>query len=87
MSIRLHSSDEMASCLLAGKMYYWDSYWTVRGLLACDMIDAARYMLDNLVWLVDTLGFVPNGARSYYINRSQPPMLTLIAEAYVNRYA
>jgi alpha,alpha-trehalase len=30
----------------------------------------------NLLHLVDVWGFVPNGARSYYTNRSQPPLLS-----------
>lgn len=33
---------------------------------------------DNFPYLIDTLGFVPNANRKYYLTRSQPPLLYLI---------
>ena len=35
----------------------------------------AKSIVLNLVYCVNTYGFVPNGLRSYYLNRSQPPLL------------
>ena len=64
------------------EIYYWDSFWILRGLLACRMVDTARGMIENLVHLIDTLGFVPNGGRVYY-TRSQPPLLAAMVESYV----
>lgn len=61
--------------------YYWDSYWVVLGLLAVDMRDTAAAVCDALLDLVADHGFVPNGMRSYYLNRSQPPMLTQMVVA------
>lgn len=40
-------------------------------------------MIENFLDLVETFGFVPNGARIYYLNRSQPPLLTLMVRTYV----
>ena len=40
-------------------------------------------MIENFLDFVDTYGFVPNGARVYYLNRSQPPLLTLMVKIYV----
>ena len=61
--------------------YYWDSYWIVLGLLAVDMRQTAASLTENLLDAVRSFGFVPNGLRSYYLNRSQPPMLTqMVAE-------
>lgn len=57
------------------EVYYWDTLWVLRGLFACGMLETARGMVDNLVYMVDRYGFVPNGARIYYSNRSQPPVL------------
>lgn len=62
--------------------YYWDTYWIVNGLLLCDMADTARGVIDNFVSLVHELGFMPNGGRLYHLNRSQPPMLILMAFSY-----
>lgn len=64
--------------------YYWDSYWLVDGLLVCGMKDTVKGMIDNFVQLVKTYGFVPNGGRIYYTNRSQPPFLIPIVELYLN---
>lgn len=58
--------------------YYWDSYFTFRGLLASGLLDMARAMVANLVYLVECFGFVPNGSRKYYLNRSQPPLLAVM---------
>ena len=55
--------------------YYWDTHWTVLGLLASGMRRSASGVCENMLTLVDTHGFMPNGARVYYLNRSQPPVL------------
>ena len=55
--------------------YYWDSHWVVVGLLASGMRATAEGVVRNMLHLVATHGFVPNGARCYYLNRSQPPVL------------
>lgn len=67
------------------EIYYWDSYFTMLGLAAAGRSDLIQHMVDNFAWLIDRVGFVPNGNRSYYCSRSQPPlfamMLDLLAEA------
>ncbi|WVZ57415.1 hypothetical protein U9M48_007802 [Paspalum notatum var. saurae] len=66
------------------EVYYWDSYWVVRGLLVSKMYETAKDIVLNLVELVGKYGFVPNGARSYYTNRSQPPLLSsMVLEVYM----
>ncbi len=65
------------------EVYYWDSYFTMLGLLADGRTDLVRSMLDNFAYLVRTLGHVPNGNRTYYASRSQPPFFA----AMVGRYA
>lgn len=56
--------------------YYWDSYWIIRGLLVSGMTQSATSLVMNLCSMLDAYGFVPNGSRSYYLNRSQPPLLS-----------
>ncbi|XP_072963305.1 probable trehalase [Typha angustifolia] len=58
------------------EVYYWDSYWVIRGLLASKMYDSAKAIVHNLVSLLEHYGHVLNGARTYYSNRSQPPLLS-----------
>ncbi len=55
------------------EVYYWDTYFTMQGLLTCGMISIVESMLDNFVYLIDNFGHIPNGNRVYYISRSQPP--------------
>ncbi|KAH7388450.1 hypothetical protein KP509_16G076300 [Ceratopteris richardii] len=66
------------------EVYYWDSYWIIRGLLVSKMFQTAKGMIENLLSLVKVYGFVLNGARLYYENRSQPPLLSaMVREVYV----
>eukprot|EP01123_Difflugia_compressa_P011080 TRINITY_DN4290_c0_g1_i1.p1 TRINITY_DN4290_c0_g1~~TRINITY_DN4290_c0_g1_i1.p1 ORF type:complete len:594 (-),score=87.12 TRINITY_DN4290_c0_g1_i1:61-1842(-) len=58
------------------EFYYWDSYWIIKGLLTCGMNETAKGIILNAIDLVLEYGFVPNGARVYYLNRSQPPLLS-----------
>ncbi|GLB51938.1 periplasmic trehalase [Neptunitalea chrysea] len=76
------------------EIYYWDSYFTMQGLLVDGKRELAQHMVDNFSFLIDSLGFIPNGNRNYYLSRSQPPFYTLMVtalakgdSAIVNRYS
>src|SRR5690606_18888177 len=64
------------------EVYYWDSYFTMLGLVAHARTDLVRSMLDNFAVLVRTVGHVPNGNRTYYLSRSQPPYLAAMVGLY-----
>ncbi|AFN82603.1 alpha-alpha-trehalase precursor [Encephalitozoon romaleae SJ-2008] len=53
--------------------YYWDSYWVIEGLVRNGMQKVAKGMVENFISLIENIGFIPNGLRKYYLNRSQPP--------------
>jgi alpha,alpha-trehalase len=55
------------------EMYYWDSYFTLLGVMQSKRPDLARDMVDDFAYLIDTYGHIPNGVRTYYLSRSQPP--------------
>jgi alpha,alpha-trehalase len=55
------------------EIYYWDSYFTMLGLLASGRQDLTLDMVSNFAYLLDTYGRIPNGNRTYYLSRSQPP--------------
>ena len=57
-----------------------DTFWIVKGLLVSGMRRTATGMVRNLVSLAATHGHVPNGARTYYVNRSQPPLLSAMVK-------
>jgi alpha,alpha-trehalase len=60
------------------EIYYWDSYFTMLGLQADGKIDLIESMMDNFAWLIDEVGFVPNGNRTYFLSRSQPPFFSMM---------
>jgi alpha,alpha-trehalase len=64
------------------EVYYWDSYFTMLGLVESGRTDLMRSMLDNFAHLVRTIGHVPNGNRSYYLGRSQPPYFAAMVGLY-----
>ena len=64
------------------EVYYWDSYFTMLGLIESGRTDLVRGMLDNFAHLVATVGHVPNGNRTYYLSRSQPPFFAAMVGLY-----
>ncbi len=66
------------------EIYYWDSYFTMIGLGATGRTDLMKSMINNFAYLIDEVGFIPNGNRSYFLGRSQPPffsaMVNLLAQ-------
>jgi alpha,alpha-trehalase len=63
------------------ELYYWDSYFTMLGLLDQGERPRAQAMLDAFVELIDRYGFIPNSNRSYMLTRSQPPFFFKMVEA------
>jgi len=64
------------------ELYYWDSYFTMLGLAESGRHDLLASMANNFAYLIDTYGHVPNGNRTYYLSRSQPPMFALMVELF-----
>jgi alpha,alpha-trehalase len=62
------------------ELYYWDSYFTMLGLVADGRRDLAEHMLANFAHLIATYGFIPNSSRSYMLSRSQPPFFFRMVE-------
>ncbi|MDB5032716.1 alpha,alpha-trehalase TreA [Mucilaginibacter sp.] len=71
------------------EVYYWDSYFTMLGLQQSHKIKVIQNMINNFAYLIDHVGFIPNGNRTYYLTRSQPPffslMVTLLAKQNGNK--
>ncbi|KAI8816751.1 Six-hairpin glycosidase-like protein [Fimicolochytrium jonesii] len=65
------------------EIYYWDTYFVFLGLALSEMNQTMSDMIDNFLDYVDKYGFMPNGARIYYLNRSQPPVLTQMVSLYL----
>ncbi len=63
------------------EMYGWDSYFHVLGLLQDDAVDRARALVENQLYEVKHYGQVLNANRTYYLTRSQPPLLSSAVRA------
>jgi alpha,alpha-trehalase len=62
------------------EVYYWDSYFTMLGLAESGLDDLVLDMLDNFAHEIDRFGHIPNGNRTYYLSRSQPPFFSHMVE-------
>ena len=62
------------------EVYYWDSYFTMLGLADSGRTDLIRDMVENFAYLIDEIGFIPNGNRTYFCSRSQPPFFALMVD-------
>ncbi len=67
------------------EIYYWDSYFTMLGLKESGRVDLIENMVNNFAYLINQFGHIPNGNRTYYLSRSQPPffasMILVLMEA------
>ena len=66
------------------EIYYWDSYFTMQGLVKSGHTDLVKNMLDNFAHLIMTVGHIPNGNRTYYLTRSQPPYFAAMVALYAS---
>ena len=59
-----------------GQQFYWDSYFTIIGLVVTGRETLAKGMIDNLIHLFTRYGIMPMRNRLYNLGGSQPPFLT-----------
>lgn len=62
------------------ELYYWDSFFTMLGLRADAREDLIEATIENCTSLIERFGFIPNGSRTYYLGRSQPPVYYLMLD-------
>jgi alpha,alpha-trehalase len=67
------------------ELYYWDSYFTMLGLRADGHAPIIEAMLDDFCTLLERYGRIPNGTRTYYLSRSQPPVFHLMCRLSQSR--
>ena len=62
------------------EIYYWVSYFTMLGLKESGENEMIENMVNNFAYLISQYGHIPNGNRSYYLSRSQPPFFSLMLD-------
>lgn len=65
--------------------FYWDTYFACEGLLRDGRLELARQQADNILHLIDSLGYMPNFAIREHLNRSQPPVASVLVSAVYER--
>ncbi len=58
------------------EMYYWDSYFISLGLIGSRYEQHIIDMTENIAYLLERFGVMPNASRYYFLSRSQPPFFT-----------
>ncbi|XP_014288243.1 trehalase [Halyomorpha halys] len=67
------------------EMGYWETFWIFQGLMACDMVESAKNLMENIFSIIDKLGYCPPYNRVYYKGRTSPPMLPFMMSSYLER--
>lgn len=66
-------------------LFYWDTFYTNRGMIADGYFEYAKYNVDNLIFALNKLGFVPNAYSENLIKwTSQPPYLHFMIKDIYN---
>ncbi len=69
------------------RIYYWDSFFMLKGLIGTKREWVLRDMVDNFVYLFEKHGVIPNFNSPASAGRSQPPFLTsMILDTYNGPY-
>lgn len=72
----LPKSFTVPSWTLFKAFYYWDTYFTSIGLVRDGQKEVACNNAENMMFLIEKMGYVPNGSRAE-LTRSQPPIAAL----------
>jgi alpha,alpha-trehalase len=59
--------------------FYWDSYFTILGLVKCGRTELAKGMVDNFIYLQKRFNIIPMRNRYYNLGSSQIPFLSSMA--------
>ena len=62
------------------ELYYWDTYFTNKALFALGQAEQAKNNIKDILYLIDRFGYMPNGNRTGFLRRSQPPYAVLMVD-------
>lgn len=64
------------------EMYYWDTYFLNTGLILSGNLEQAKNSIENLAFMLEKYGFIPNGNRVCFLHNSQPPFFSKMVSEY-----
>ena len=62
------------------ELYYWDTYFTNKALFAVGNVEQAKNNVSDILYLIEKFGYMPNGNRTHFLKRSQPPYVALMVD-------
>lgn len=67
-------------CIVDGfqNLFYWDTCFTNAGLLLDGNVEQAKNNIDNILFMIDRFGYMPNATSESMLNRSQPPYASMM---------
>ncbi len=68
------------------ELYYWDTYFTNKFFELEGQHQIAKNNVDDILYLVDKLGFMPNANRKCFRFQSQPPFLSIMVRDVYDYY-
>lgn len=66
------------------EFFYWDTWFILEGLVKTQCREAAFNVVKNVTYMIYKYGFMPNGTRKYFLNRSQPPFYCKMLQSLMN---
>jgi len=71
-------SAELINDFVFHEQFYWDTYFTLLAFDDSADFELKKGMVDNLLFMFDQFGYIPNSNNTWHKGRSQPPVLTLM---------
>lgn len=62
------------------ELFYWDTYFTNKALISLGDVAQAKNNVADIAYLIEKFGYMPNGSRTYFLKRSQPPYFALMVD-------
>jgi alpha,alpha-trehalase len=67
-----------------GTLFYWDLYFINEGLMKQGFMEQALHNIDNFIFEIGELGFIPN-ANGWGTDRSQTPYFAMMVRSYYEK--
>ncbi|WP_312100587.1 trehalase family glycosidase [Lachnoclostridium sp.] len=67
-------------------MFYWDTFFTCKGLELTNRWELVKSNTDNILYMVEKFGYMPNGTNVELLDRSQMPFLSLMVKDVYEHY-
>ncbi len=68
------------------ELYYWDTYFTNKGLELSNRWQLAKNNIDNILYMIERFGYMKNSNRFYHSGLCQPPFASRMVREVFDHY-